>query len=254
MATYKQVTLKDPKTGDYLIPRVYGTLGYQVVDGEITPPFDPQLDAYTLQGHPASYFATATELNAVKTSVSEGKALVAAAVTGKGVSTAADATFQQMATNIGKIETSPSYSTIYNFSTSNSYVEYTWSLPSDVFTSELYGIMITFKYNMIVVNTGIPIDDESTIESKQTKMFIPFTKIPKFKSISGFDELSLDYITKIINYASSVDYPYAHTNLIIKFNSINTSSASIRIASNFSYSEPLSSGLSSIKLVKQQWR
>ena len=59
MATYKQVTLKDPKTGDYLIPRVYGTLGYQVVDGEITPPFDPQLDAYTLQGHPASYFATA---------------------------------------------------------------------------------------------------------------------------------------------------------------------------------------------------
>ena len=34
-----------------------------------------------------------TELNEVKTSVSEGKALIAAAVTGKGVSTAADATF-----------------------------------------------------------------------------------------------------------------------------------------------------------------
>lgn len=59
MASYKQVTLKDPKTGDYLIPRVYGTLGYQIVNGEITPPFDPQLDAYTLQGHEASYFATA---------------------------------------------------------------------------------------------------------------------------------------------------------------------------------------------------
>ena len=108
MANYKQVTLKDPKTGDYLIPRVYGTLGYQLVNGEITPPFDPQLDAYTLQGHEATYFATATELNEVKTSVSEGKALIAAAVTGKGVSTAAGATFQQMATNIGKISQGPS--------------------------------------------------------------------------------------------------------------------------------------------------
>ena len=108
MANYKQVTLKDPKTGDYLIPRVYGTLGYQIVDGEITPPFDPQLDAYTLQGHESTYFATATELNEVKTSVSEGKALIAAAVTGKGVSTAADATFQQIATNIGKISQGPS--------------------------------------------------------------------------------------------------------------------------------------------------
>lgn len=37
--------------------------------------------------------ASKTELNEVKTSVSEGKALIAAAVTGKGVSTAADATF-----------------------------------------------------------------------------------------------------------------------------------------------------------------
>ena len=108
MANYKQVTLKDPKTGDYLIPRVYGTLSYQLIDGEITAPFDPQLDAYTLQGHEASYFATATELNTVKTSVSEGKALIAAAVTDKGVSTAADATFQQIATNIGNISKGPS--------------------------------------------------------------------------------------------------------------------------------------------------
>lgn len=136
MATYKQVTLKDPKTGDYLIPRVYGTLSYQLINGEITPPFDPQLDAYTLEGHPASYFATAnhthtqyaasshnheianinglqSELDEVKTSVSEGKALVAAAVTGKGVSTAADATFQQIATNIGSIQTGSTSGVLY---------------------------------------------------------------------------------------------------------------------------------------------
>ena len=125
-------------------------------------------------------------INDLKTSVSEGKALIAAAVTDKGVQTAADATFQQIATNIGNIQTGPSYSTVYNFSTSKSYVEYEWTLPSDVFTSELYGILITFKYNMIVVNTDMPIDDESTIESKKTEMFIPFTKIPKFKSIKFY--------------------------------------------------------------------
>lgn len=37
--------------------------------------------------------------------VTNGKSLIAAAVTDKGVETAADATFQQMATNIGAIET-----------------------------------------------------------------------------------------------------------------------------------------------------
>ena len=45
-----------------------------------------------------------TAINSLKTSVSEGKALVAAAVTDKGVNTAADATFQTIATNIGSIQ------------------------------------------------------------------------------------------------------------------------------------------------------
>ena len=44
------------------------------------------------------------DVNPLKTSVSEGKALVAAAVTDKGVSTAADATFQQIANNINLIQ------------------------------------------------------------------------------------------------------------------------------------------------------
>ena len=46
---------------------------------------------------------TVTEFNSLKTSVSEGKSLIATAVTGKGVQTAADATFQTMATNINSI-------------------------------------------------------------------------------------------------------------------------------------------------------
>lgn len=44
-----------------------------------------------------------TELDNLKTSGSEGKSLIASAITAKGVSTASDATFQQMATNIGNI-------------------------------------------------------------------------------------------------------------------------------------------------------
>ena len=81
-------------------------LRYEVKeDGSITSPFVPQLDAKTLEGHPASYFATASGMQECFQSVSEGKALVAAAVTDKGVSTAADATFATMAGNIANIVT-----------------------------------------------------------------------------------------------------------------------------------------------------
>lgn len=141
MANYKMVTLKDPTTGEYLIPRVPRSLAYDVLDdGSIQAPID--MNADTLQGHPASdfllkseytptdlsaYMKTAdannafatkshthniaqitglqTELDNLKTSGSEGKSLIASAITAKGVSTASDATFQQMATNIGNIQT-----------------------------------------------------------------------------------------------------------------------------------------------------
>ena len=59
-------------------------------------------------------YATKTELEAVSAdveecfqSVSNGKALVASAITDKGVETAADATFQQMADNISSLEVFP---------------------------------------------------------------------------------------------------------------------------------------------------
>ena len=47
-----------------------------------------------------------TEIDTLKTSVSEGKAAIASAITDKGVSTASDASFSTMATNIGAIQTS----------------------------------------------------------------------------------------------------------------------------------------------------
>ena len=52
-----------------------------------------------------SGFATSAELNSLKTSVSSGKSIVASAVTGKGVNTAADASFQTIANNINSIST-----------------------------------------------------------------------------------------------------------------------------------------------------
>lgn len=48
-----------------------------------------------------------TNVEEVKKSVSDGKTLVANAITGKGISTSKDATFQTMATNISAIETKP---------------------------------------------------------------------------------------------------------------------------------------------------
>ena len=50
-------------------------------------------------------YATKVEMNAVKKSVSDGKTLVANAITAKGVTTATDAEFATMATNIGRIQT-----------------------------------------------------------------------------------------------------------------------------------------------------
>ena len=46
-----------------------------------------------------------TAINELKTSVSNGKSLIASAITDKGVSTASDATFQTMANNIRNIQT-----------------------------------------------------------------------------------------------------------------------------------------------------
>ena len=64
--------------------------------------------------NPASYqpkgdYATTAQLNEVKTSVSNGKSLIASAITDKGVSTASDATFQTMADNIHALSTAPTF-------------------------------------------------------------------------------------------------------------------------------------------------
>lgn len=64
------------------------------------------------------------------TSVSEGKSLIAAAVTDKGVETAADATFQQIAKNVTAIK-SNSTSTLFSIDNKSSF-----SLPSEAQAGE----------------------------------------------------------------------------------------------------------------------
>ena len=62
---------------------------------------DLTLDTNTIYTHPSAIQCNAaTEINSLKSSVSNGKSLIASAITGKGVSTASTATFQQMANNI----------------------------------------------------------------------------------------------------------------------------------------------------------
>lgn len=58
--------------------------------------------------NPVQNKVVTTKFNEVFQSVSSGKSLVASAITDKGITTATDATFQVMATNIGKISVSGS--------------------------------------------------------------------------------------------------------------------------------------------------
>lgn len=62
-------------------------------------------DAGKLGGKLPEHYATAEQFDALKKSVSDGKTLVADAITGKGVTTATDAAFATMASNISTMGT-----------------------------------------------------------------------------------------------------------------------------------------------------
>lgn len=61
-----------------------------------------------MQGTPEGYAQLVQDVEDTKKSVSDGKSLVASAITYKGVETASDATFATMANNISEIETGSS--------------------------------------------------------------------------------------------------------------------------------------------------
>src|SRR5699024_9402810 len=96
MAQIKKVILKDTMSGDQLFPANSIDMLYNTDGTKWTPPTIPSpLNADQLQGHEASYFGTATQYTDLSDkydqlfqSVSNGKSLIASAITGKGVSTA----------------------------------------------------------------------------------------------------------------------------------------------------------------------
>lgn len=88
---------------------VVGVSSFNGRDGAVIPQ-DGDYDASAISVIPPSGMTSTNVQSAVSelfTSVSEGKALIASAVTDKGVDTEADATFQQMADNIMSISSIP---------------------------------------------------------------------------------------------------------------------------------------------------
>ena len=136
MAQIKKVILKDTMSGDQLFPATSIDMLYNTDGTKWTPPTIPSpLNADQLQGHEASYFGTATQYTELSgkydqlfQSVSNGKSLIASAITGKGVSTASDATFQQMATNIGSIQTGHQVYAIEAINCTSSFLQ--WNNPT----------------------------------------------------------------------------------------------------------------------------
>lgn len=93
------------------------------------------------------------QLNQLFTSVSDGKSAIAAAITDKGVTTAADASFQTMATNIGQIPSGGGAFTITN----NTSVVYPESAePGEYVDGTLDGVTQSFSIVGDVSGKSIP--------------------------------------------------------------------------------------------------
>ena len=58
MSDFKRVILKDPVTGDFLAPKVPGTLMYEEINGTEEAPFSTAINADTLNGKTADDFAS----------------------------------------------------------------------------------------------------------------------------------------------------------------------------------------------------
>lgn len=82
-------------------------------------------------------------ITALGESVSSGKTLVANAITAKGVSTSTSDTFSTMATNIGKISTTPKSCTKVYYSSSTDTNTYTYTFPDNSY----YHICASGRYD-----------------------------------------------------------------------------------------------------------
>lgn len=99
------VAKKDGITG--ITPTEKGENWQLFVTGGEGQKIDVDTELNEASENPVQNKAIYTEITSLKKSVSDGKTLVAEAITGKGVDTATDAEFQTMADNVGKIKTTP---------------------------------------------------------------------------------------------------------------------------------------------------
>ena len=115
---------------------------------------DLALDTNTVYTHPSTIqCSAASEISSLKSSVSSGKAQIASAITGKGVSTSSTASFSTMASNIRSLSVYPSdhkASIITNFNIAwNDDSVHTYVIPSEYANFPVY-----VKLNAVNSNSG----------------------------------------------------------------------------------------------------
>ena len=163
-------------------------------------------------------YATTTQLNEVKTSVSNGKSLIASAITDKGVSTASDATFQTMSNNIRNIQIGsvPIY-----------IGEQTVKLKESSSNIEIPNLdpNLSYIFKFVRVNdSAISIIYIPSINNIEYNLSASDNKNQYHKYLSSFNKISSSY--KYDEYAYVWVYVYikSSTEKIIKYQ-INTDSA-----------------------------
>ena len=188
--------------------------------------------------------AKQTDLNSLKTSVSSGKALIASAITGKGVSTSSTASFSTMAANINKLgdapkpvfDFAPTIGKSINVGISGIIVHVTSSLVYVCYSGGQVQLAST-SYGNVPTYSRLPIIDtlETTFKNNLQSIYAPFavkwTQLGKssyvnigtrsqykggwswFKNHTGFDYASYLDMTWTCDYSHTYD-EYANYYII----------------------------------------
>lgn len=191
--------------------------GNEVLAGKLTVGADP-----TNNMDVATKLYVDTELNSVKTSVSNGKSAIASAITDKGVSTSGSDSFATMATNIENIQTGHTitldgveydddvdlvsdlgrfevYSTTYP---ANLGSKYTLRPNLIVYNNELYKIGESFTYGTVGAQSYI----SRTVQKWDGPSWTGLTQIP----ISNLCRFGLVVNDNVIHYYKANDSTISH--------------------------------------------
>ena len=153
---------------------------------------------------------TALGIDELKTSVSEGKSLIAAAVTDKGVQTAADDTFQQMATNIGNISTG------LNMDGFNNCVRINWSSSPIQFSDNklIFAVSVTSLHDPIFLMINFAQSAVFRREMNSYNGIVITESLKTYESTANVNFLTggnliiftVDFINKTVTFDASSQY------------------------------------------------